>query len=70
MSWTKSVYSTMATEIGYNDDTKEMMVRWTNGRVSAYAGVSEDLADQVANAPSVGTMLNNEIKPNFAHRYV
>ena len=59
----------MAFEIGYDSDTRELLVTWNSGKRSAYAGVPEELAHQLANAPSVGTMLNNEIKPFYSHRY-
>lgn len=70
MSWSKSVYSSNVSEIGYDETTQELTVRWKNGRVSAYKGVSEEKALEVANAASVGGILNDEIKPNFSHRYV
>lgn len=70
MSWNKSVFSQMCTNVGYDDESQSMTVTWTNGRTSAYAGVPEDLALAVATAPSVGTMLNSDIKPNYPHRYL
>jgi hypothetical protein len=60
----------MVSEVGYDDETKELTVTWTNGRRSAYAGVPEGVADQLARAPSVGTMLNSDIKPYYSHRYI
>ena len=68
MSWSKSVYSTMASEIAYDDDEQSMIVTWKNGRRTAYVGVPEDVADAVANAPSVGSMINDEIKPNYDYK--
>lgn len=70
MSWTQSVFSSNAESIGFDSNTNELIVTWKSGRVSAYAGVPEDLALQVANAPSVGIMLNAEIKNQFNHRYI
>jgi hypothetical protein len=67
--WSKSVYSSNVTEIGYDPETKEMSVTWTRGKRSVYSGVPEELAEQLVNAPSVGSMLNEEIKPYYAHRY-
>jgi hypothetical protein len=70
MSWMKSVFSSMVSEVGYDDETQELLVRWARGgKMSAYAGVSEDTALEVANAASVGEYLNSEIKPNYGHRY-
>jgi hypothetical protein len=69
MSWSKSVFSSVATDIGFDDETGELLVTWKNGRVSAYQGVPEDVAVQCSNAPSVGQFLNSEIKNVYAHRY-
>lgn len=70
MSWSQSVFSSMASEIAYDSDTSELLVTWAkSGKVSAYQGVPEDVALRLANAPSVGQMINDEIKPNYAHSY-
>lgn len=70
MSWSQPVYSSMVSEVGYDDERKELLVTWKNGKRSVYAGVPEETAQELANAPSVGTMLNNDIKPYYQHRYV
>ena len=45
-------------------------MRWAkSGRLSVYSGVPEELALQVANAPSVGSILNSDIKSYYSHRY-
>ncbi len=68
--WSRPVFSTMVQEIGYDDESQEMIVTWKNGRKSAYSGVPEDVAVELSNAPSVGSMINNEIKNQYPHRYV
>lgn len=68
--WFKTVYSSNVQEIGYDAQEHELLVRWKSGKVSAYKGVSEDKALEIANAPSVGGILNAEIKNQFSHRYV
>jgi len=73
MSWSQSVYSASGnvSEVGYDSDAQELLVTWTkSGKVSAYAGVPEDVAQACANAPSVTQYINSEIKPHFQHRYV
>lgn len=70
MSWEQPVFSSQCTAIGFNSETGDLIVTWKNNKKSAYAGVDEDLAYQVANAASVGQFLNSEIKPNYPHRYV
>ena len=67
--WSKDVYSSNVQSVGYNSETKEMLITWTRGKRSIYSNVPEELAEQVANAPSVGSMLNAEIKNYFPHRY-
>jgi hypothetical protein len=70
MSWNKIVFSSHVQAVGYNAETGELEVYWKNGRISAYEGVDEGTALALANAPSVGKMLHQEIKPNYAHRYL
>lgn len=71
MSWTKAVYSSMVSEVSWDEKTGEMIVTWArSGKRSAYKGVTEDLAIEVSNAASVGQFINSEIKPYFGHRYV
>ena len=70
MSWSRPVFSSNVQEIGWNEDTGEMTVLWNSGKRSAYAGVPEELALQASKAASVGSFLNDEIKGQFAHRYV
>jgi len=69
-SWSRSVFSTMVQEIAYDSDSQEMSVTWNSGRTSVYSDVPEDVALGVANAPSVGQAMNQEIKPNYGHRYI
>jgi hypothetical protein len=70
MSWNQAVYSTNVESVGYDDSAGEMTVAWKSGKISAYLGVPEDLALQVANAPSVGSAINSMIKNQYQHRYL
>lgn len=63
--WEQPTYSTMVQSVGYDDETNELIVTFNNGKSYVYQGVPEELAVQLANAPSVGQMLNSEIKPNY-----
>mgnify|MGYP001614676642 CR=1 FL=1 len=67
--WSKPVYSSNVQEIGYDEEKQELYVTWTRGKRSVYSGVPAELAADLVHAPSVGTMLNSEIKPYYAHRY-
>ena len=67
----RDVISSNATQVGYDDETGDMLVKWSKGnKISAYAGVPYDVFDKCAKAFSVGNFLNSEIKPNYRHRYV
>lgn len=71
MSWEKPVYSTMVSAVGYDDENEELIITWAkSGKRSAYKGVSEDKAIELSNAPSVGQMVNMEIKNQYPHRYI
>lgn len=70
MSWTKDVFSSTAQSVSWDEALGGMVVTWKNGRRSLYSGVSEELAAQVATAPSVGSILNEDVKPYYSHRYV
>jgi hypothetical protein len=60
----------MVSEIGYDDQSGELLVRWAkSGKMSAYQGVPEETAVEASMAASVGEFLNSEIKPNYGHRY-
>jgi hypothetical protein len=70
-TWTKDVFSSNVSSVGYDTDTSELIITWHKGRnrVSIYSGVDEATAEALSKAPSVGQMLNMEIKPNYSHRY-
>ena len=70
-SWSKSVYSSRVTTVAWNEDTRMIEVTWAKGgKVSAYGPASEEVALNLANAASVGIMINQEIIPNYPHRYI
>lgn len=62
-------YSGAVAEIAHDPSLDEMLVRWSDGKVSVYSGVSAEEFDQVRRAPSVGSAIHNFIKPGRAHRY-
>jgi len=60
----------MVSEVGYDDQTGELLVRWAkSGKTSAYAGVPEDVAFEAAQVANVGPYINSEIKNQYPHRY-
>lgn len=70
MPWTKSVFSSRVSEVGYDENTKELTVKWAKGnKTSIYEGVPEEVAIDLSNSVSVGSMIGAEIIPNYKHRY-
>ncbi len=72
MSWSKSVFSEMISEVGWDSETEELTVTFLKkGRMAAYKGFDEGTAERLSKALSVGSMFLSEIKP-FADswRYV
>ena len=72
MAWSKQVLSDMVSEVGWNDETNELLVTFKKkGRTAAYKGFDEGTAELLSRAASVGSMFLSEIKP-FASdwRYV
>jgi hypothetical protein len=71
-TWMKSVFSSMVSEVGWDEETQELLVTFTKkGRTAAYKGFDEGKALQLSTAASVGGMFLDDIKP-FADswRYV
>lgn len=71
-TWMKPVLSSMVSEVGYDTETEELLVKFTkSGKTAAYKGASEGLALELSNAVSVGSMFLSEIKPLYTDwRYV
>jgi hypothetical protein len=72
MPWSKPVFSSMISEVGWDESTEELLVTFAkNGKTAAYKGFDEGKAEQLSRAPSVGGMFLDEIKPfASAWRYV
>ena len=68
MSWSRTVYSSMVQEIGYDDETQEIRITYNNGQTYVYAGVDEGTALEGSKAPSVGQWVNTEIKGKYEFR--
>lgn len=52
----------------YNADAEELTLVFKNGSTFVYDGVPQSMADAMADAPSKGSYLAQQIKPNFACR--
>ena len=60
--------SSNVSQIGYDEETEELVVIFAKGGRYVYYGVPADIADEVINAPSVGQALNLDIKGFYPHR--
>lgn len=69
MSWNKQVFSSMITNVGFDDENNELLVTFTNGKTCAYQNATEELALDLSRAPSVGEMFNAQVKGQFPFRY-
>lgn len=69
--WSKDVISSNVSNVAYEEEGSRLIITWSKGsRRSVYEGVPEDVATQLASAPSVGAMLNSDIKPYYSHSYI
>lgn len=64
MPWMKSVFSEMVSEVGWDDETQELLVKFIkNGKTAAYKGFDEGTAMDLSKAASVGGTFLRDIKP-------
>ncbi len=67
ITWEQQVYSSNVSTVAYDAETKEMFVTFLKGGARyVYRNVPEELARNLANAPSVGSMLRSEIIPYYS----
>lgn len=59
-----AVSSSAVSEITYDDKTRTMIVRFTNGRVYEYSNVPQDVYEDFLNSPSKGQHFNQFIAKN------
>ena len=65
----KPVYSSHIDKIGYDPDTQVLSVLYKNGKTAHFQGVPAETADDVVNAPSVGSALHQHIRGKYEHSY-
>ena len=69
VNW-QPVASSNISAVGYDADTSTLYVRFTNGSEYAYDDVPQDEFDNLVNASSVGSALNENIKGQYKYRRV
>jgi len=65
----REVYSSNVDKVGWDSETEELLVQWTTGKTSAYAGVDQQQMENIAQSWSVGSAIASQIKPFHSHRY-
>lgn len=62
---TQAVKSSNIAELGYDAETKTLVVLFHNGRKYAYHDVPEELNEELVNAASIGGVFASAIKPYY-----
>jgi hypothetical protein len=69
-TWSQNVFSSNVSTVAYDAEEKVLYVTFQKGQRYAYKDVPEDVAERLANAPSVGSMLRSDIQPNYSYSRV
>lgn len=56
-------------ELGYDKDSKSLLVIWQNGVVSEYSGVTSDDADWVFGARAPWVAVHRHLKGKYPHKW-
>lgn len=71
-SWSKPVFSSLLSEVGWDEENQELTVTFAkSGKTAAYKGFDEGKAISLSHAASAGGTFLAEIKPfASAWRYI
>ncbi len=64
------VSSSNVAEVGYNEETQEVYVRFLNGTLYVYKGVPKFEFEGLLNAPSVGSYLHRNYKNVYPYERI
>jgi len=64
------VSSSSIASIGYDPEIPALEVEYRQGGIYRYQGVSQGVFEQLMNAPSKGTFINQQIKKFYAFVHV
>lgn len=65
----RNVFSSHINRVGYDDDTHEMHVEFSNGSHVVYHDVPSHTATAVLTAPSIGEEMWRTLRGRFAFKY-
>ena len=66
----QAVASTNVASVGYDEGSQTLEVEFISGVVYQYYNVSQEIFDQMMNAPSKGAFLNQNIKNAYPYSRV
>jgi len=61
----EGVTSSNVAEVGYDEKTETLVVKFNKGGLYAYEGVPRNVYNDLMEAPSIGKFLNSQIIPTF-----
>jgi len=64
------VSSSNVVEVGYNEETQEVYIRFLNGSLYVYKGVPKFEYEGLLNAPSIGSYLHRNYKNVYPYERV
>jgi hypothetical protein len=60
--------SSSVIEVGYDDVNEEVWVRFSKGGLYIYSSVPHVVWEELLNAPSKGSYVNQVLRPGYAYR--
>jgi len=66
----KRVSASNIRSVGYDARSRVLEVEFTNGGITQYSGVSDEVHRRLVNAPSPGSYFHDNIEENFTARRV
>lgn len=64
----KDVQSSNIEKIGYNEEFKNLYIKYKSGRVYAFENVPKELYESLDKAESKGSFMNSNIKNKFNYK--
>ena len=65
----RKVFSSHIDAVGYDSESGELHVQWSNGSTGHYPGVSPEHARSVLSAPSIGQELHRVVRGRYDFSY-
>lgn len=65
----RSVFSSHVNQVGYDAETAELHVTYSNGKTAVYRGVDPKVAGGVMSAASIGMALHETVRGRFDFGY-